>query len=296
MKWSRKMSLTTLQFMPEIVSPLTSIHGKGSVSFSVGSDGICRLQHLYQSDPVRVLFPISPRGEVPCAVFVTTSGGLVGGDIIELAVKVDNGGFAQITSQAAEKIYRSTGNTCQINVSLIAQNKAWLEWLPQETIIFDGGRLHRKTIVNVAKGSRLLAGEVLVLGRSAMGEKVRTGLIRDNWEISYDGRFTWADALYLDKDIESFVNHPAGLGSARALGTIVFAADNAYDYLDTARQLLATQNSEVRSGATVVGGLLVVRFMASDPYSLRIVFGDFWAGFRYAAAKLPSTLPRLWQI
>ena len=290
------MSITTLNFMPDTTAPLTKVHGKGNVYFSVGSDGLCRLKYLYQNDPVRVLFPVSPRGDISCAVFVITSGGLVGGDIIELEVKASNGAFLQMTAQAAEKIYRSTGATCQIDVNLIAKNNAWLEWLPQETIVFDGARLHRKTRANVEKGSRLLAGELLVLGRGAMGEIVQNGLIRDDWEIFCDDRLIWADALGLDNDIMNVVKHPAGLASAKALGTIVFVADDAVDYLETARKLLITKYSDVRSGATLVGGLLVVRFLAADPYSLRNAFGKFWASFRYAAADLPLTLPRLWQI
>ena len=106
----------------------------------------------------------------------------------------------------------------------------------------------------------------------------------------------WADALGLDNDIMNVVNHPAGLASTKALGTIVFVADDAGNYLNTARELLAAEHSDVRSGATVVGGLLVVRFLAVDPYLLRNIFGSFWTRFRHAAADLPSTLPRLWQI
>jgi len=276
--------------------PLITVHGQGTVSYGVGPDGVCRLKELYQGDPVRVMFPTSPRGEIPTAVFVTTSGGLVGGDVIELTAKAEKNAVVQMTAQAAEKIYRSTGADCRINVRLVAEAGAWLEWLPQETILFDGARLHRNTRADVANGGRLLAGEMLVLGRGAMGETVRSGLVRDDWEIYRDDRLTWADALLLDGDIAALVDHPAGLGSARAVATTVFVADDAGDYLETARDLLEGAGDDVRTGATVVNGLLVVRFLAIDPYLLRNVFGNFWAGFRHAAADLPATLPRLWHI
>lgn len=276
--------------------PSITVHGRGTVAFGVGSDGICRLKDLYQSDPVRVLFPTPPRGEIPSAVFVTTSGGLVGGDVIELAAKAEKDAVVQISAQAAEKIYRSAGADTQIDVSLEAETGAWLEWLPQETIVFDGARLRRTTHAEVATGGRLLAGEMLVLGRGAMGETVHSGLLRDDWEIRQAGRLIWTDALCLDGDIAATVDHPAGLGGARAVATVVYVADNAGDFLETARTLLENHSDNVKSGATVVNGLLIVRFLAPDPYPLRAAFGQFWAGFRHAAAELPTTLPRLWHI
>lgn len=277
-------------------APVIAVHGKGSVSYAVGADGVCRLQDLYQRDPVRVLFPTPPRGEIPVAVFVTTSGGMVGGDVIELTAIAQKDAVIQMTTQAAEKIYRSTGANCRIDVNLVIEDGAWLEWLPQETIVFDGARFHRSTHADIASGGRVLAGEILVLGRSAMGERVRSGLVRDDWEIRSDGRLIWADALRLDGDLNALVEHPAGLGSARAVATVVYVADDAEEYLPMARTLLKEAPADVRTGATVVGGVLVIRFIAADAYPLRATFGRFWAGFRHAAAALPPVLPRLWQI
>jgi len=278
------------------IDSIAAVHGKGTVAYGVGPDGVCRLKDLYQSDPIRVLFPTPPRGEIPSAVFVTTSGGLVGGDLIELTATAEINAVVQMTAQAAEKIYRSGGPDSRIEVSLEAETGAWLEWLPQETIVFDDARLRRRTSAEVATGARLLAGEILVLGRGAMGETVRTGLVRDDWQVRRDGRLTWADAFCLDGDIAGTVDHPAGLGHARAVATVVFVADDAGDYLQTARDLLDTAPEGVRTGTTLVNGVLVVRFLSTDPYPLRGAFGDFWAGFRHAAAGLPAELPRLWHI
>lgn len=276
--------------------PTVAVHGKGVVSYGVGPDGVCRLKDLYQSDPVRVLFPTPPRGEIPAAVFVTTSGGLLGGDLIELTATAEKDAIVQMTAQAAEKIYRSAGPDTRIEVTLEAEAGAWLEWLPQETIVFDKARLRRKTRAEVATGAKLLAGEILVLGRGAMGETVSAGLVRDDWEVHMDGRLTWADAFCLDGDIAAIVNHPAGLDQARAVATVVFVSEDAGDYLVTARELLEAAPEGVRTGATLVNGVLVVRFLSTDPHPLRNAFGDFWAGFRHAAAGLPAVLPRLWYI
>jgi urease accessory protein len=276
--------------------PANAANGAGRVVYGVDAHGVTRLRDLYQSDPVRVLFPTPPRGEIPAAAFVTTSGGLVGGDVLEFTAQADEGAIVLCYPQAAEKIYRSTGATCRIEVSLRAASDAWLEWLPQETILFDGARLIRTTNADIAPGGRLLAGEMTVLGRAARGETLCYGLLRDDWSIRRDGRLVWADSFLLDGAIADIVDHPAGLGGAIALATAVYVADDAGQFLDTARDLLIRAPASVRVGASVVNGILVMRFMAADPQALRQAFGEFWAGFRQAAAGLPASLPRLWHI
>jgi urease accessory protein len=101
--------------------------------------GVTRLDHLYQHDPLRVLFPTPAAGEAALAVLVTTSGGLVAGDRLEIAVRLAPGALAHVTASAAEKIYRSSGRTTVIEQSLSIGADAALEFLPPETILFEGG-------------------------------------------------------------------------------------------------------------------------------------------------------------
>jgi len=276
-------------------SPAAAVHGVGGVSF-VGVDGKTRLNRLTQRDPIRVLFPNAARGDIPTAVFVTTSGGLVGGDVLELSADAGECAAVAVMAQAAEKIYRSTGTDCRIDVTLKAAANAWLEWLPQETIAFEGARLIRRTRAEVAPGGQLLAGEFLVLGRRAMGERMTKGLIRDDWEIRRDGRLIWADALRLDGNIAELTDHPATLDGATAVATIVFVGDRAGDHLATARSILAGGGDNVRTGATVVNGVLLVRILAVEPHDARRAFGAFWTAFRHAVAGLQAVMPRLWTI
>lgn len=277
------------------VPRLATVRGTGRVAFS-GADGTSRLRDLYQHDPVRVMMPMPARGDIPCAAFVTTSGGLVGGDELDLAAAATDGAGLQVTAQAAEKVYRSTGADCRVGVALEVAGGSWLEWLPQETIVFEGARLNRRTNATVSSGGRLLAGEILVLGRTAMGETVTSGRVLDAWEIHRDGRLIWADCLHLEDDIAAVTAHPAGLDGARALATAVYAADDAPDHLETARALLGAADPAVRAGATLVNGVLLARFLSADGLALRNAFGQFWAGMRNAAAGLPDRLPRLWHI
>ncbi len=276
------------------VGALQRVHGAAEVGFA--GAGAAALRHLYQRDPMRVLFPAQPAAEPPVAALVTTSGGLVGGDRIDVAASVDDGAAAVVTAQAAEKVYRSTGPDCHIAVTLRAAAGSWLEWLPQETILFDGARLRRTVRIDCAPTGRVLAGEFLVLGRAASGERLTRGLVREAWEVRRGAALAWADALHMDGDIAAVVTHPAGLGGAGAVACAVYVADDARARLDLARRLLAENPGGVRAGATVVNGVLVVRWLAARSAALRQAFATFWTGFRAEAAGFAARLPRLWYV
>ncbi len=271
------------------------VHGAARISFVLrGKES--RLEGLYQRDPVRVLFPNTKADEPPQAVIVTTSGGLVGGDVIDIEARVGRDAAALFTVQAAEKIYRSSGEDCIFRIKLTVEPGGWLEWLPQETILFNGARMRRLTQVNLAPKAQILAGEFLVFGRKARGEKMTKGLVRDAWEIRRDGRMVWADALHMDGDIASQLDHPACFDGAGALATAVYGGDDLPGALDLARDLTGENREDVLAGATVVGDMLIVRWIGKDAYVLRKSFGDFWARFRHAVAGLAPELPRLWYV
>jgi urease accessory protein len=264
---------------------------RGRVEITFGPDGIAR---LYQQAPLRVLFPDPPAGEPLQAALVTTSGGLAGGDRIDLDIRAEDGTRAMVVASAAEKLYRSTGPDTMVDIRLAAGDGAWLEALPQETIIFDGARLRRSTRLNLTGSGRILAGEMLALGRTARGERLTRGLVRDSWEIRRDGRLIWADALHLDGDIPATLAAPSGFGGAHAAATLVLAGGDSAPLLDGVRA--AQEGYQGRTGATLVNGLLVARWLDDDAARLRKSFGAVWAALRHQAAGLPPKLPRLWEI
>jgi urease accessory protein len=273
------------------------VEGSAAVSFCV-RDGATALSHLYQSDPLRILFPRPEAHEPTTGVLVTTSGGLVGGDRLDVKVTCGVGAAGRVLGQAAEKIYRSTGTDSHINIRLEVARDGWLEWIPQETIVFENARLRRLTVADVAPGARLLAGEIVVFGRTAMGEKVTGSLVRDAWEVFRDGRLVWADAIHTDETLDAALGAPSGFDGAVAFASLVYVGDDAVDQLATARDLLIDtgEEKELRTGATQLGDVLLVRWLGQDTNQLRKAYGRFWAAFRHRLAGYPQIMPRLWHI
>ncbi len=264
--------------------------GRAEIAWSAG-DGATRLRHLYERNPCRVFFPGT--ADLATAVVLTTSGGLTGGDRVGLDIAVRQGARSVVTTQAAEKIYRSTGDLCTIDVRVAAEDGTWLEWMPQETILFDGARLRRATTIRTAGDARVMAGEILVFGRLAGGEVFRNGALRDAWTVERDGKRVWMEALRFGTPESNLLDRPAGMDGARSLATAIYVADDAPERIETARALLG--GSHCRCGVTCVNGVLVARFLARDPQALRAEYTRFWTGFRRAVAGLPARAPRVWE-
>ena len=276
-------------------SSATKIHGQGEIEF-FHRDGYTNLSHLYQRDPVRILFPDFPADEIKQGIIVTTSGGMVGGDKISLDLTFGERTSAMVMPQAAEKIYGSSRYDSVINVDLKAKSMAWAEYLPQETILFDGARLNRTTRIEATADAKILAGEIIVFGRQGSGETFTTGFLRDAWEVRRDQKLIWADTLLLKNNVSKVINHPACFDGASVVGTVILICDDIDSYIGEVQGILSNTFTTVRTGASLINGVLVARFIGKDALNLRKSFSLLWRSLRHSVASLPKTMPRLWQI
>jgi urease accessory protein len=272
--------------------------GAAGIRFAL-RDGVSRLAQLYQRDPLRVLFPAPAAGDPPVAVIVTTSGGLVAGDRLDIRIELAPGAAAHVTASAAEKVYRSTGRTTIIKQTLSIGPGAALEFLLPETILFDGARLRRETIIDLAPGSAFLGGDIVVFGRRARGERFARGFLREIWELRHGGDLVWGDALHLEDNVGRIIDDPACFDGAAAFATMILSppAGDAPSLLDCARVVQsACAATGLRAGATAVCGLVIARWLAADAAVLRRAYADLACHFRSAALGLPDRLPRVWHV
>ena len=274
--------------------------GIAEIGFAV-CDGATRLTHLYQHSPLRVLFPGAEPSEVVLAVLVTTSGGLVAGDRLEIQVRLQPGAAAHVTASAAEKIYRSPktggGATTRIAQCLSIGSGGWLEYLPPETILFDGVRLRRQTRLQLGNGAGFLGGSIIVFGRRARGEAFTHGLFSDRLEVWRNGALVWGDALRIGEDVAAVMADPACFAGAAACATLILAppGGNPQRFLEAAREIQqASALSGLRAGVTAVNGMLVARWLGRDPLALRRAYAELACHLRAAAMGLPARLPRPW--
>jgi urease accessory protein len=258
---------------------------RGAVGFDVHlQDGATRRGRLHESGSLRVRFP-SPEDEGLSAVFVNTAGGMAGGDRFDIDISAGEGSRLTLTTAAAEKIYRTPDAAAQLNIALKVASGAHLSWLPQETIVFDQARVTRRIDLDLADSASLLLCEIVVFGRSAMGERVMQGEFTDRWRLRRGGRLVFAENIRLDGDIGAKLAKPAIAKGGVAIGTaLIVPGDEAL--VERIRALSGTFGGEV--GISTWNGFAMARFCAQDAMRLR---ADMMAVLGSASGK---RLPRLW--
>ena len=241
----------------------------------------------FQSGCLRARTPSAIGASRLEAVLINTGGGVTGGDRLDQAVRWEPGAVSTVATQAAEKVYRAAQGCVDIDTRLTVGAGADAEWLPQETILFDGARLDRRTVIDLAPGARFLGVEAVILGRTAMGESVTRGRLRDSWWIRRDGALIYADVLRLEGRIDALMQRPAIGAGARAMAVAILAVEGAPALLPVVRQIMEAAHG--RAAATVVNGLLVARFLSPDGQTLRRDLSCVLAALRDG-----RPLPRVW--
>lgn len=204
------------------------------------------------------------------AVLINTGGGMAGGDRMRVAIDVGDAADAIITTQAAEKIYRSQGFETGIETALTIGRGASCSWIPQESILFSGSRLRRSLTIDLAGDARLVACESVFFGRSAMGERLERGFLRDRWRLHRGGRLVFADDMRLDGPIDRLLERPAIGGGAQAAAMLLMAGPGLAEQRDAVRELLSRE-ADVEGGAGLVADCLVVRLVSTRADALRRV-------------------------
>jgi urease accessory protein len=192
-----------------------------------------------------------------------------------------------LTTQAAEKVYRSDGPDAEVAVRLALAPGSRLDWLPQEQILFDGARLRRTLAVDMAGDALLTLVESVVFGRVARGETLEEGAFRDRWRVRRDGQLVFAEDVRLDGAIRDTLARRAIGAGARAFATVLHVAPDAEARREDARAAL--DGAACECGASAWNGMLVARFLSPDPQRLRADLVRFLERFRGAS------MPRSWQ-
>ena len=245
-------------------------------------------KRAFQSGCGKVRMPRVHAGFGLEATLLNTSGGLTGGDQFFQSVSVKPGAAATLSTQAYEKIYRSSGGVARIETTLSVEAGAALHWLPQPTLVYEGGAMHRSTHIGLASGSEFLAVEGLILGRAAMGEALETGSLRDDWSIRVDGTLVFADFFRLEEPISVALAKSATFNGGSAVATLIVAGADLAERLQQLRKVI--DNTGITAGASLIDQLIVVRLLANSGRSLSSALADLIAAIR----KEP--LPRVWSI
>jgi urease accessory protein len=270
---------------------LQRAEGCGRIVVSNSENGT-RIVDIFQRSPIRIMVPRVDDDTTKEVVFVNTGGGIAGGDRLEFSVTALASASLRVSSQAAEKVYRALNEPAHIKTELKVSAAAKLAWLPQETIVFNWGRVSRQTEIDLSSGAEVLVLEWLVLGRAAHGEEMTGGHISDGWRVKKDGRLIWADGFRTTDEVFSHLHRKPLLSNCRAVATLIYFGPDLDTRLESFRDIASSL--ECHCGATSVGGLMIVRFAAKVSSDLRIALRSFLQQFGREVGPGPFGVPKMW--
>ncbi|MBB4006529.1 urease accessory protein UreD [Allorhizobium taibaishanense] len=237
--------------------------------------GRTRLDVLFQDGCAKIRIPESFDGRME-AVLINSSGGLTGGDRMGWSFNAAPGTHLTLTTQACEKIYKASADTALVETSINVGDGACVHWLPQESILFDRASLTRRLEVDLHENAELLGVEAILLGRKAMGEAMREGMVRDRWRIRRAGKLIHAEDLALSGAVADVAAEQAVLGGNVAFATLIYAGPKAEAHKAALERLghgggigKSRGPGDVFVGISVWNDKLIARFIGSDGFTLR---------------------------
>lgn len=271
------------------LAAIARAEGRLALSFRVRG-GRTVIGRFEQAGCLRARLPRPERGALAGAVTMNTAGGIASGDRLATSAAWEAGAAATVSAAAAERVYRARPGevAALVRTRLDVGAGGVAEWLPQETILFDGARLDRMLSVTLAEDAAFLAVEALVFGRTARGEAMRGGLVRDGVEITRGGRLVHADSVRLEGDIAAVLARPAVASGGVAVASVIRAGPAGEAARDRLRHAFSGL-AGAEAGASLRDGLVLGRIVARDGASLRrAVLAAL------AALRQDRPVPRVW--
>ena len=232
--------------------------------------------------PLVVQKPLYPEGGAVChAIVVHPPGGIAGGDELVLSVKAASGASALLTTPGAGKWYRSGGPWARQKLAFEVDGT--LEWLPRETIVFDGALADLQCSVALGKDARYIGWDIICLGRTGSGERFRTGKLRIENSVLREGRLLWLERGILEAG-GALMASPAGLAGHSVFGTLV-ATQVPAEALQACKEIAAT---------TALPGLAIARYLGDSTEEAFDIFTRLWTIVRPAVNGRAAVPPRIW--
>lgn len=254
------------------------------------------LAHCRHEGPLRVQKALYPEGRDLCQVIVLhPPSGIVGGDELFISVAAGEQSLVQMTTPGAGKLYGSAGPKATQSVNLSLGAGALLEWMPQETIVFDAARANLHTHVNLSADSTFFGWDIYCLGRLASGEVFNQGTVNVSYRLERVGEALWIErGRFLGND--PLLHSVVGLDGRTVCGTLMLS----YNGIDaSAKDLVAlcrdiTPDDDSLYGVTFLPGLLLVRYLGQSSEAVRDWFTKLWMLLRPEYLDRPAVPPRIW--
>ncbi|BAQ61431.1 urease accessory protein UreD [Geminocystis sp. NIES-3708] len=256
-----------------------------------------KIKSIYHQAPFNIQRPFYPEGNSIChSVILHTAGGIVGGDVLSQNIHLFPHSQVFITTPAATKIYRTSEKKAFQEIIINLENDTYLEYLPQETIVFNQCQYQQKLKVRLEDNAIWLGWEIIRFGRSARGETFTEGEWLNYTEIYHKNKPLWIDrqSFWGESQLFSAIN---GLANKPVVGSLILISTNTsnnFNFIDEIRELINSQFNDLILGVTTLQHGLLCRYHGDSVSEAKISLTAIWQLLRQKYGFNPLFKPRIW--
>ena len=258
------------------------------------------LQHRKHHGPVRIQKMLWPETNGIChAIIVHPPAGIAGGDHLTFDMQVDAHAHALVTTPGAGKWYRTNGKQAFQHVHIRLNDNAVFEWLPQETMLFDGANASSETTVYLDAAASFIGWDMLVIGRQARDEKFVQGAYQNRFQLWRNDKLLVADSLNF-KGNDRWLSSCLGMNGHAVMGSFWAVPPEKYRasvhleaHIDLTRELI--MRMDVPITLTVLGDVICARFLGDDVRHCHDGFAAIRSRLRRYWFDLDEAFPRIWR-
>jgi urease accessory protein len=247
-----------------------------------------------------VLKSLYPEGAKTCHnVLIHPPSGLVGGDRLDICIDMQQSAHALITTPGATRFYKSSSEWAIQEVSASLRDESKLEWIPLETLAYDGCMAKNSCNFDLKDSAQLIAWDITALGMPSSNLPFHSGKIEQHFEL----RDHWLDKGVIHANDSLLMDSPIGLGGKKCLSTLMYAhAQSMSDQiresiLELTRSVITQHEAPILVGATSPNAHTVVVRALSDLVEPSMdLLKKIWLAWRSELWGMAPTMPRIWAL
>jgi urease accessory protein len=253
-----------------------------------------RMKQMEFQGPLRVQRPFYPELDVCHVYLLHPPGGLVSGDDLSIQIHCQADSHALVTTPSAGKIYKADSKNIEQKQHVdIEVDNAVCEWMPMETIVFDGAHGKLTTQVNLFGDAKFVGIDVFCLGRPKSHLPFTQGSVDQRLAIYQDGTPLLLERQYLAAD-DPLLTSMSGFNGNLVSGTLtVVGLENGAEMVDTLREQFNAGNKGTLS-ITYRLNVLLVRYLGDCSEQAQTQLRHCWETIRPALLNRPACAPRIW--
>ena len=273
-------------------------HSLATLKLNYSLEEDCTVLRHAHSGPLRVLKSLYPESKSICHnILIHPPSGLVGGDVLDIEIKVAQGAHALITTPGAARFFASNEHTATQKTHAKLAKHARLEWLPMEALAYSGCLGANQTRFELAEESMLIAWDILSLGLPHAKQPFLAGQFSQHFEIKNE----WLDKGLIKASDERLLKSPVGLNGKSCLASLVMASGTPLSKalkehaIEVTRSICDSQKDAVTMGVSSPSErLMVVRSLSDQVEPCMQIFQKIRLAWRSEIWHISSNTPRIW--